>query len=171
MHVTYAKSMKRKVLTGIMKKTGLALIISAVFLMAGTAFAGDSDRAGWMGPFSPDLLSKLKLSENQVSEIQVLREKVIEKVSPLRSSLFQIKGELKDLWIQNKPDENRIKEKQKEIRSLRDQIKDKITNYSLELKKLLTPEQNSQLAALWLEWGKGMGKDKSSIQGPVTGQK
>jgi len=163
--------MKRKVLTGIMKKTGLALIISAVFLMAGTAFAGDSDRAGWMGPFSPDLLSKLKLSENQVSEIQVLREKVIEKVSPLRSSLFQIKGELKDLWIQNKPDENRIKEKQKEIRSLRDQIKDKITNYSLELKKLLTPEQNSQLAALWLEWGKGMGKDKSSIQGPVTGQK
>lgn len=171
MHVPYAKSMKRKVLTGIMKKTGLALIISAVFLMAGTAFAGDSDRAGWMGPFSPDLLSKLKLSENQVSEIQVLREKVIEKVSPLRSSLFQIKGELKDLWIQNKPDENRIKEKQKEIRSLRDQIKDKITNYSLELKKLLTPEQNSQLAALWLEWGKGMGKDKSSIQGPVTGQK
>jgi len=158
--------MKRKVLTGIMKKTGLALIISALFLITGTAFAGDSDRVGWMGPFSPDLLSKLKLSGNQESEIQALRKTVIEKVSPLRSSLFQIKGELKDLWVQNKPDESRIKEKQKEIRLIRDQIKDKITNYSLELKKLLTPEQNSQLAALWLEWGKGMGKGKSSIKDP-----
>ncbi len=149
-----------------MKKTGLAVIISALFLAAGTAFAGDADRAGWMGPFSPDLLSKLKLSDNQMSEIQALRGKVIEKVGPLRNSLFQIKGELKDLWVQNKPDESRIREKQKEIRSLRDQIKDKITNYSLELKKLLTPEQNTQLAALWLEWGKGMGKSKSSIKDP-----
>lgn len=153
-------------MAGIIKKTGLALIISALFFMTGAAYAGDSDRAGWMGPFSPYLLSQLKLSESQTSEIQVLREKVIEKVGPLRSSLFQIKGELKDLWVQNKPDESRIKEKQKEIRSLRDQIKDRITNYSLELKKLLTPEQNSQLAALWLEWGKGMGKGKSSIKDP-----
>lgn len=149
-----------------MKKTGLALIISALFLITGTALAGDSNRAGWMGPFSPDLLSKLKLSGDQESEIQALRKTVIEKVSPLRSSLFQIKGELKDLWVQNKPDESRIKEKQKEIRLIRDQIKDKVTNYSLELKKLLTPEQNSQLAALWLEWGKGMGKSKSSIKDP-----
>lgn len=149
-----------------MKKTGLALIISVLFLMTGAAFAGDSDRANWMGPFSPSLLSQLKLSENQISEVEALRGQVIEKVSPLRSSLFQIKGELKDLWVQNKPDENRIREKQREIRSIRDQIKDKITNYSLELKKLLTPEQNSQLAALWLEWGKAMGKGKSSIKGP-----
>jgi Spy/CpxP family protein refolding chaperone len=148
-----------------MKKAGMALIILAL-LSAGTAFAGDSDRAGWMGPFSSDLLSKLKLSDNQESEIQALRGKVIEKVSPLRSSLFQIKGELKDLWVQNKPDEGRIKEKQKQIRLIRDQIKDRITNYSLELKKLLTPEQNSQLAALWLEWGKGMGKGKSSMKDP-----
>jgi len=149
-----------------MKKAGMALLITALFLIAGSAFAGDSERAGWMGPFSPDLLSKLKLSDNQESQIQDLRAKVIEKVLPLRSSLVQIKGELKDLWVQNKPDEDRIKEKQKEIRSVRDQIKDKITNYSLELKKLLTPEQNSQLAALWLEWGKGMGKGKSSIKDP-----
>lgn len=150
----------------IMKKTGLALIILALFLMTGTAFAGDSNSSGWMGPFNPDLLSKLKLSNNQESQVQILREKLVEKVSPLRSSLVQLKGELRDLWIQNKPDESRIKQKQKEIRSLRDQIKDKITNYSLELKKLLTPEQNSQLAALWLEWGKGMGKGKSSIKDP-----
>lgn len=149
-----------------MKKTGLALIISALFLMAGAAFAGDSSRAGWMGPFSPDLLSKLDLSDNQESEIKALRKTLIEKVSPLRNSLSQIKGELKDLWVQNKPDESRIREKQKEIRLIRDQIKDKITNYSLELKKLLTPEQNSQLAALWLDWGKGMGKGKSSMQDP-----
>lgn len=119
-----------------------------------------------MGPFSPDLLSKLDLSDNQESEIKALRKTLIEKVSPLRNSLSQIKGELKDLWVQNKPDESRIREKQKEIRLIRDQIKDKITNYSLELKKLLTPEQNSQLAALWLDWGKGMGKGKSSMQDP-----
>ncbi len=144
----------------------MALFITALFLIAGSAFAGDSERAGWMGPFSPDLLSKLELSDNQESQVQDLRAKVVEKVLPLRSSLVQIKGELKDLWVQNKPDENRIKEKQKEIRFIRDQIKDKITNYSLELKKLLTPEQNSQLAALWLEWGKGMGKGKSSIKDP-----
>lgn len=149
-----------------MKKVGLALIVSILFLMTGTVFAGDSDRVSWMGPFSPDLLSKLQLSEDQLSEIRVLQGKVIEKVSPMRSSLFQMKGELKDLWVQNKPDESRIKEKQREIRSLRDQIKDRVTSYSLELKKLLTPEQNLQMSALWFEWGKGVAKGKSSVKDP-----
>lgn len=153
-----------------MKKSGLALIIAILFLMSGAAFAGEKEKSGWMGPFSPDLLSKLKLSEDQSSQIQALRGNVIQTVAPLRNSLSEIKGELTALWNANEPDKDRIKEKQKEVRSLRDQIKDKIANYSLELKKLLTPEQNIQLAALWLEWGKGMGKGKSSTKDPSTGR-
>lgn len=153
-----------------MKKSGLALIIAILFLMAGAAFAGEKEKNGWMGPFSPDTLSKLKLSADQSSQIQALRGTVIQTVAPLRNSLSEIKGELTALWYANEPDKDRIKEKQKEVRSLREQIKDKIANYSLELKKLLTPEQNIQLAALWLEWGKGMGKGKSSTKDPSTGQ-
>lgn len=149
-----------------MKRLGLAIILTVLFTMCGAAFADTSEKAGWLGPFNSDLLARLKLSEEQIAKIEALRDSLVEKVAPLRSSLFEIKGELKDLWIQGKPDEGKIREKQKEVRSLRDQIKDRIKNYSLELKKLLTPEQDSQLAALWLEWGKGAGKEKSSKKDP-----
>lgn len=153
-----------------MKKSGLAIIIAAFFILTGQAFAGTGERAGWLGPFNPDLLSRLELSDEQLPKVQSLRDGLVQKVVPLRNSLSEIKGELKDLWIQSQPDESKIREKQKEVRSLRDQIKDKIMNYSLELKKLLTPEQNSRLAALWLEWGRGMGNGKSSMKDPSMGQ-
>ncbi len=146
-------------------------------LLRGTpsADATESDLAGmvnnfYLGALKPDLTSKLDLSPEQNSIVESLRTACATQITTLRNELFQKKTELKALWIQNTPDETKIKFKKKEVRSLRERIQDRIMSYSLELKKILTPEQNSRLAALWLERGNGLGRLRTGQNRPLEGQ-
>ncbi|HUT43763.1 MAG TPA: Spy/CpxP family protein refolding chaperone [Desulfobacterales bacterium] len=86
----------------------------------------------------------LNLTAEQSAKIEALRETHIKEVTPLRNQIFSKEAELKLLWIQSNPDKNKIVSTQKEISDLQYSIKEKSTNYQLEISKVLTPEQKAK---------------------------
>jgi Spy/CpxP family protein refolding chaperone len=149
-----------------MKKTILTLMAVLVLVaLTTTSFAygwGQGMRGG-RGPGygscqSGDLqgLSALNLTADQTDKIKNLREAQLKEAQPLQSKMFSKRGELKLLWLQQNPDREKIEAVQKEIRSLRDQLQDKQTNYRLAILKILTPEQQTKVQAFAA--GRGLGK-------------
>jgi Spy/CpxP family protein refolding chaperone len=53
--------------------------------------------------------------------------------------------ELRELWSQPSPDQARIAAKQQEIRALQSEIQERATQYQLDCRQLLTPEQKEKL--------------------------
>jgi Spy/CpxP family protein refolding chaperone len=62
---------------------------------------------------------------------------------------------LRRLWLQANPDKGKISAAQTELRTLRNEMEDKSTAFRLDLRKVLTPEQNEKLANAG--WGRGPG--------------
>jgi Spy/CpxP family protein refolding chaperone len=87
----------------------------------------------------------LNLTTEQSAKIWSFRETHLKEVMPLRNQLFSKRAELRLLWVQIKTDKNKIISKQKEISNLQYQIREKKTNYRLEIRKVLTPEQQGKL--------------------------
>ena len=145
-----------------MKKLVLALMIVAMgVLLTVPAFAlgsregrGSGGCAG-EGYCSQAGLSKLNLSDEQKTKMEALQTAHLKDVRPLREKMFDKSVELRRLWLQTNPDKDKINAAQKEMRTLRDNIEDKGTAFKLELRKLLTPEQNEKLANS--HWGRGSG--------------
>jgi Spy/CpxP family protein refolding chaperone len=77
--------------------------------------------------------------------MQALRESFLKEKIPLRNELMLKRLELRGLWMQTNPEETKILAKQKEINALRAQLGEKITKNRLEMRKILTPEQQAQL--------------------------
>jgi Spy/CpxP family protein refolding chaperone len=97
----------------------------------------------------------LNLTEEQSAKIRSLREAHQKDVTPLRSELFAKRAELRALWAQTNPDKDAILAKQKEVSTLRDQMREKKTTHRLEMRSLLTPEQQASLT--FMGRGKRMG--------------
>ena len=95
------------------------------------------------------LWSALNLTPEQTEKMQALRKGFFEEALPLRNELMSKKFELKALWVQTNPDEAKIMAKQKEINALRAQLQEKATKNRLEMRKILTPEQQAQLVKLF----------------------
>ena len=79
----------------------------------------------------------------------------------MRNDLMSKKLELRSLWLQTNLDEEKILAKEKEISALRAQLGERAIKNRLEMRKILTPEQQAQLANLrgreWHEHGRGCG--------------
>ena len=97
----------------------------------------------------------LNLTEEQSAKIRSLREAHQKEVVPLRSELFAKRAELRALWAQTSPDKGAILAKQKETSKLRDQMREKKTIHRLEMRAILTPEQQASLN--FMGSGRGMG--------------
>jgi Spy/CpxP family protein refolding chaperone len=89
--------------------------------------------------------SNLDLTEDQKAEIQTRQQAFAEEMSPLRDKLFSRRMELRELWSQASPDQARISAKQQEIRDLQSQIQEQATQFQLDCRELLTPEQKEKL--------------------------
>ncbi|HOK06579.1 MAG TPA: Spy/CpxP family protein refolding chaperone [Syntrophales bacterium] len=100
----------------------------------------------------------LNLTADQVGKLNSLRETHLRETKPIRDQLFAKEGDLRLLWLQQNPDEKKIRTLQKEIRALRDQLEEKNTHFRLEQMKVLTPEQRERLKALGPGRGLGPGK-------------
>jgi Spy/CpxP family protein refolding chaperone len=142
-----------------MKKTtiiGLSLVM-VVALMATAAFAWGPGRGYGMGPGygTPTIPN---LTAEQSSQIQVLQKAHLDEIAPLREELFKKSTELRSLWLSQNPDQAAITAKQKEILNLQTKLQEKGTNFRLEISKLLTPEQQAQLATYGSGFGPRMGK-------------
>jgi Spy/CpxP family protein refolding chaperone len=144
-----------------MKKTtiiGLSLVM-VVALMATAAFAWGPGRGYGMGPgYGTPAIPNL--TAEQSSQIQVLQKAHLDEIAPLREELFKKSTELRSLWLIQNPDQAAITAKQKEILNLQTKLQEKGTNFRLETRKLLTPEQQAQIGTFGygMGFGPGMGK-------------
>ncbi len=146
----------------------LLLLTSASFVTAGPFGKDFGIGTGyWM---NPSALSNLNLTTEQSEKIRVLRETYLKETTALRTQIYSKRAELKLLWVQTNPDPARIKAIQKEIMDLTGQILNKTTDYQLEFRNILTPEQLTNLLAQGLGKRHGARWDKKGGRGKGIGQ-
>ncbi|OGP63273.1 MAG: hypothetical protein A2169_08555 [Deltaproteobacteria bacterium RBG_13_47_9] len=92
------------------------------------------------------------LTAEQRSKFQELRRRFNEETAPLRGAMVTKRLELRSLWTNPKADSKAITDKEKELRDVQNQMRDKAVQYKLEARNILTPEQIEQF-----EKGRGMG--------------
>ncbi|HLZ19575.1 MAG TPA: Spy/CpxP family protein refolding chaperone, partial [Smithellaceae bacterium] len=128
-------------------------------LLASQAFAWGPGRGYGPGRggcfYSGAGLENLNLTADQktkIDDLQVANEKA---TRPLRDKLYDKSVELRKLWLTAEPNKGKILAAQKELKALRDEMQTKATELRLDIRKVLTPEQNAKLADTG--WGKGPG--------------
>lgn len=95
----------------------------------------------------------LNLTPEQKAKFQELRRKVDGETAQLKGTILTKRLELQSLWSDPKADPKAITDKEKELRNLQNQMKDKMVQFKLEARQFLTPEQISDFGP-----GRGMGR-------------
>ncbi len=132
-----------------MRKLIVALALVAVVVLGVTyvnAKGPGYGRTGW------DYERWSSLTPEQRTKFQELRQKLNDETASLKGTILTKRLELQSLWTDPKADSKAIQEKEKELRSLQDQMRDKAVLFRLEVRKILTPEQLAQFGP-----GGGMG--------------
>ena len=154
-----------------MKKI-VVVMMAAILATAGLATAQDWGKGHGMGmgygPHSggaraegSGLWRALNLTPEQMQKMQALRESFLKEKIPLRNELMLKRLELRGLWVQTNPDEEKLLAKQKEINALKAQLQEKGIKNRLEMRKILSPEQQAQAVNLlnrhkgWHGYGRG----------------
>ncbi|HOX16459.1 MAG TPA: Spy/CpxP family protein refolding chaperone [Smithellaceae bacterium] len=139
-----------------MKKLTLTLTAVALgLLLTSQAFAWGPGKGRGYGPCREAGLERLNLTDDQKAKIEALQDADDKATKPLREKTFDKAVELRKLWLQANPNKDKITAVQKELRTLRNEMEDKTTALKLEIRKVLTPEQNEKLANSG--WGRGPG--------------
>lgn len=151
-----------------MKKLTLTLITVAIGLLLsmpvfafgpgsgqGPCYAAGSGADRGPGCAANAGFNRLNLTDEQKAKIETLQLAHQKEIRPVREKMFDKSVELRRIWLQPNPDKDKILALQKEVRVLRDQLEDKATAQKLEIRKLLTPEQQEKMANSG--WGRGMG--------------
>ena len=141
-----------------MKKIILLVIVALLFLTVSIVMAVPPGprQADNRGPdtmrykmrgrqMSP--ISRLTLTTEQKDQVKELQESRIKESAPIKAELIKKQTELRLLWMEDNPDPEKIKAKQKELLGLKGQIQDKMTDFRLEFRNILTPEQKAQIIA------------------------
>jgi Spy/CpxP family protein refolding chaperone len=100
------------------------------------------------------------LTSEQKDKFQELRRKFNDETAQLKGSLLTKRLELRSLWTNPKADPKAIMDKEKELRDLHNQLKDKAVKNMLEARQILTPEQLSEFGS-----GCGMGFGHGHMMG------
>ncbi|MBN1615228.1 MAG: Spy/CpxP family protein refolding chaperone [Deltaproteobacteria bacterium] len=164
-----------------MKKIAIAmasLLLVAFLVSPAFAYRDSWGRGSVRGPCRDwdrgARFAELNLTQEQSDKIAALREAHLKDVKPLRDKMFSLRGDLKILWLQKNPDEEKIRATQKEIRALRDQLEDKRWDYRKASLNVLTPEQQAMIRARFgRSWGhcfeRGPGGPAGGSGGPGRG--
>ena len=152
-----------------MKKTLVVLSLAAIVVMGvtyvyaqGPGFGpgfGPRANCGGTGPRQdcPGFKGDSTLTPAQKTELQHLRQKFFDETAPLRETIRSKRLELRSLWTDAKADPKLIQEKEKEVRELSNQMKDKMVQLRLDGRSTLTPEQLSQMGG-FRSRGRGFGR-------------
>jgi Spy/CpxP family protein refolding chaperone len=153
-----------------MKKVMLtAMAVLFVAAVATSAFAfgwgrgpgyGPCARGDFQGP------AGLNLTAEQKTKIKEMRETQWQEMKPLQEQMFSKRNEIRKLWLESNPDQAKITAVQKEMRSFRDQMEDRMTAYRLEAVKVLTPEQREKMGSFGQGRGPGHGHGRGHGFGP-----
>ncbi len=129
-------------------------VVAGLFLVS-QAYAWGPGSGKCFGSFKGATLEKLNLTNDQKAKIEALQEDFFKASKAVREKIFDKSVELRRLWLTPNPDKNKIETVQKELRTLRGQMEDKMTALKLNINNLLTPEQKEKLA--YSGWGRGHG--------------
>jgi Spy/CpxP family protein refolding chaperone len=144
-----------------MKKlmTLVAAIALAAMMVTPAAAWKDGMRGGYGqgGYYAEDITSApgLNLTAEQVAKLNALREAHLRDIKPLQDQSYSKRGELRLLWLERTPDQNKIMAAQKEYQTVRDKLYEKGTIFRLETTKVLTPEQQAQVQIQSYRPGRG----------------
>ena len=138
-----------------MKKLSILTVSLLFVLCASLAFAGGWGRHQGMGPVGA---TNLNLTDEQTASLQTLRETYLKEITPLQNELYSKRSELRLLWAKPAPDKAEITAGQNEVFELQRQLQEKTTQYQLDCRNALTPEQQSQMAAVGPGYGRGHGR-------------
>jgi Spy/CpxP family protein refolding chaperone len=156
-----------------MKKAIIALSLVGVILFGITyAYArGPGFGHGEMGQYCPGFWGSGKgssLTPEQLNKFKELRQKFNEETAQLRGNILTKRLELQSLWTNPKSDPKAIADKEKELRDLQNQMKDKMIQLKLEARKSLTPDQISEFGQGGRR-GTGLGRDHMMGHDPRMG--
>ncbi len=87
----------------------------------------------------------LNLTAEQTEKVKTLREAHLKEIKPLLDQIHVRGIELRKLWLAETPDRERIMTLQREVHGLSGQFLEKLAAYHLELRQILTPEQQSKI--------------------------
>jgi Spy/CpxP family protein refolding chaperone len=109
------------------------------------------------------------LTPEQQTKFQELRRKFRDDNAKLFGAIVTKRLELQSLWTDPKAESKAILDKEKELRDLQNQIKDKAVQMRLEARTFLTPEQIQNWKAGW-GMGRGFGGGHMMGRGPGMGR-
>ncbi|HMK64392.1 MAG TPA: Spy/CpxP family protein refolding chaperone [Thermodesulfobacteriota bacterium] len=131
---------------------GLALVALAGVALAQGPGYGFKGQGNCMGGFD-----RLNLTADQKTKLTQMQEKNFKEIIPLRNEMQTKRLELQTLWSVPNPDKSKILAKQNELNALRDKMQAKTTEFRLEARSILTPEQAAQVGSFGPGMGMGMG--------------
>jgi len=161
-----------------MKKIILTILAITILTMGGLAFAqgwgrgagvGMSQGPCFFGNYPGAAVAGFNLTPEQTQKMQALREVHWKEVAPLQNELMNKRLELRSLWLQPNPDQERILAKQKEINALTEKIQEKATKHRLDMRQILTPDQQAKLGGAFGAFGTGPGFGRKGGFGPGRG--
>jgi protein CpxP len=152
-----------------MKKTVIALGLAVVMLLGITyVYAGGPGFWPGHGPRNcAGGLGAANLTSEQQTKLQELRQKRYNEAAPFRDKMFSLRQEIRTLWRDPKADPKVIQSKTKEMSDLRDQMQDKMVQFRLDARNLLTPDQ---IQALGAGCGQGCGPGGGAGSGHGLGR-
>jgi Spy/CpxP family protein refolding chaperone len=109
------------------------------------------------------------LTSEQKTKFQELRRKFREENAKLIGAIVTKRLELQSLWTDPKADSKAILDKEKELRDLQNQLRDKAIQMKLEARKFLTPEQITNFGPGG-GMGPGFGRGHKKGYGPGAGR-
>jgi Spy/CpxP family protein refolding chaperone len=101
-----------------------------------------------MGPGSMDCSAKLNLAKEQMEKIWQMNEQFYNDTRAMRYDLFQKQMELKTVYSDPKADDTAILAKQKEVGAAKQKIDEKMIQFNLAQRKVLTLEQLKRLGEI-----------------------
>ena len=144
------------------RKVSLLLVLALALSLGLAASVWAQPMGKGMGP------GMRNLTPEQAGKIFDLKEKFHADTAGLRKQMMVKESELAALWEAEKPDQNAIQAKQKELNALRDQVQEKITAIQFEAKKI-APDFNMGMGmgeGMGHGPGMGMGRSPGGGMGP-----
>lgn len=101
-----------------------------------------------------DYYNQLRLSEQQIDDLEELEDEYYDRVDDLRDNLWDKQEDLRDAYIDKDVKEERINEMHSEINKLRQELFEINQQYRLELRAMLSDRQLEEMSRYGM---RGMG--------------
>jgi Spy/CpxP family protein refolding chaperone len=129
-----------------MKNSFAALILGLVFILPSLLFAqpegmGPGGRTGMRNPMRDRMREEMKLTDQQIAQIQKLRLDMERKQTQIRSKTDVARLDIKESFLAEKPDRQAIEKSMKQVAELQSQSKLNRLDFWFSVNTILTADQ------------------------------